>query len=74
MEIINQIEKGVREKTKRYLLIEDREDAIKYAIDIAVKGDIILIAGKGSERYQEVLGIKKLYNDKDTVVEYLRSL
>ena len=73
MEIINQIEKGVREKTKRYLIIEDREDAIKYAIDIAVKGDIVLIAGKGSERYQEVLGIKKLYNDKDTVIEYLRS-
>ena len=74
MEIINQIEKGIREKTKRYLLIEDREDAIKYAIDIAVKGDIILIAGKGSEKYQEVLGIKKLYNDKDTVIEYMRSI
>ncbi len=74
MEIINQVEKGVRQKTKRYILIEDREDAIKYAIDIAVKGDLILIAGKGSERYQEVLGIKKLYNDKDTVIEYLRGL
>ena len=74
MEIITQIEKGIIEKTKRYLLVEDREDAIKYALDIAVKGDIILIAGKGSEKYQEVLGIKKLYNDKDTVIEYLRSI
>ncbi len=74
MDIIYQIEKGFRKKSKHYLIIEDREDAIKYAIDIAVKGDIILIAGKGSEKYQEVLGIKRLYNDKDTVNEYLWSL
>ena len=74
MEIITQIEKGILKKTKKYLLIEDREDAIKYALDIAVKGDVVLIAGKGSEKYQEILGIKKLYNDKDTVNEHLRSM
>lgn len=74
IEIMSQIEKGIIKKTKKYLLIEDREDAIKYALDIAVKGDVIIIAGKGSEKYQEILGIKKLYNDKDTVNEYLRSM
>ncbi|MBE5737733.1 MAG: UDP-N-acetylmuramoyl-L-alanyl-D-glutamate--2,6-diaminopimelate ligase [Clostridiales bacterium] len=74
MEIICQIEQGVSKKTKKYLLIEDREDAIKYALDVACKGDIILIAGKGSETYQEVLGIKIPYNDKDTVKEILRSM
>ena len=74
MEIIAQIEQGVSKKTKKYLLIEDREDAIKYALDVACKGDIILIAGKGSESYQEILGIKIPYNDKDTVKENLRSI
>ena len=74
IDIMTQIEKGILKKTKKYLLIEDREDAIKYALDIAVKGDIVLIAGKGSEKYQEVLGIKRLYNDKDMVNECLRSM
>lgn len=72
MFIINEIEKGFLKKSKNYVAIEDRVDAIKYAIDVAKKGDLILIAGKGAETYQEVLGIKKLYNDKDTVIEYLR--
>lgn len=73
MFIINEIEKGVLIKSKNYVAIEDRIDAIKYAIDAAKKDDIILIAGKGAEAYQEILGIKKPYNDKDTVIEYLRS-
>ena len=74
MDIIYQIEQGVIKKTKKYLIIESREDAIKYALNIAVKGDLILIAGKGDEKYQEVLGIKSLYNDKDTVNECIRSM
>ena len=73
MYIINEIEKGILEKSKNYVAIEDRIDAIHYAIDMAKKGDVILVAGKGSENYQEILGIKKLYNDKDIVIEYLRS-
>ena len=51
MGIIGQIEEGLRTKTRHYLMIEDRADAIKHALSIAVKGDIILIAGKGSEKY-----------------------
>lgn len=74
MDIIYQIEQGVIEKTKKYLMIENREDAIRYAFDIAVKGDLILIAGKGGENYQEVLGVKTMYNDKDTVKQILRSM
>ncbi len=74
MEIITQIEEGVRNKTRHYLMIEDREEAIKHAISIGKEGDIILIAGKGSEKYQEILGIKRLFSDKETVNEYLRSI
>ena len=72
MDIIFEIERGVLFKSKNYILIQDRVEAIKYAINIAEKGDVVLIAGKGCEKYQEVLGIKHLYNDKDTVKELLR--
>ncbi len=74
MDIIYEIEKGVLEKTKNYVLIQDRAEAIKYAIQIAKKDDIILICGKGSENFQEVLGIKNRYNDKDTVNNVLGEL
>lgn len=73
MDIIGQIEKGAIKTGKKYIVIEDREQAVYYALDFAERGDIILIAGKGSEQYQEVLGIKKMYNDVDTVNEYIRS-
>lgn len=72
MEIIRDIEKGVLKHSKRYLLIEDRRSAIEYAINWAKQGDVVLIAGKGSENYQEILGVKHAYNDKDTVNELIR--
>ncbi len=72
MDIIFEIEKGVLEVTKSYVVIQDRTDAIEYALNIAKKGDVIIIAGKGSEKYQEILGIKLPYNDKDTVKSLLR--
>lgn len=67
LDIILEIEKGVLEKTKDYVIVQDREDAIKYALDYALDGDVVLIAGKGGEKYQEILGIKHPFNDKDTV-------
>ena len=71
MDIINQIEEGVKNITNNYIIVQNRKDAISYAIKHAQKGDVVLIAGKGSESYQEILGIKQLYNDKDTVEELL---
>ncbi|MBQ8427399.1 MAG: UDP-N-acetylmuramoyl-L-alanyl-D-glutamate--2,6-diaminopimelate ligase [Clostridia bacterium] len=73
MEIISDIEKGILKVSKKYLLIQDRTDAIEYALKFAKEKDVVLIAGKGCENYQEILGIKCLYNDKDTVEELLRS-
>ena len=72
MQIIREIEKGVLKESRKYVIVENREDGIEYAIDLAKAGDVILIAGKGSERYQETLGIKRLYNDRDTVEELIR--
>lgn len=73
MEIINQIEAGILQTKSDYMIIQDRYEAIKYALERAKEGDLIVICGKGSERYQEVYGIKNLFNDKDTVEEILRS-
>ena len=74
MSIIGDIEKGVLEATKKYVVIEKRKDGIKYALDLAKEGDVVLIAGKGCENYQEVLSIKHPHNDKDTVKEIIGEL
>ena len=74
MDIIFEIEKGILEVTKNYILIQDRAEAIKYALESASKLDYILIAGKGGENYQEILGIKHQYNDKDKVKEIYKKL
>ena len=74
MDIIWQIEKGVLRQTKEYVIVQDRVQAIEYAIKMAGFGDVIVVAGKGSENYQEVFGIKKPYNDKETIDEILRGL
>ena len=74
VDIMCEIEKGVLEISKQYVLIQDRVEAIKYAMNFAKPGDVVLIAGKGAENYQEVLGIKHSYNDKDTIKKLLRDI
>lgn len=74
MDIISEIEEGVLAVNKNYVAVQERVEAIEYAIKFAKKGDVVLIAGKGSENYQDVLGIKRVYNDKDTVNEIIREL
>jgi UDP-N-acetylmuramoyl-L-alanyl-D-glutamate--2,6-diaminopimelate ligase len=73
--IIKDIEAGM--KSKAYRPVPDREEAIRTAVNVAATGDIVLIAGKGHERYQEVAGEKILFDDrkvsswalKDKIVE-----
>jgi len=70
LEIIKDMEKGISENDKdKYLVIPDRKEAIKVACSIAQPGDIILIAGKGHETYQEIKGVKHYFNDKDVIKE-----
>ncbi len=63
LQIIDDIEKGT--VNKNYIVEPDREKAIKHAINMAKTGDIILIAGKGHEDYQEIEGVKKHFSDKE---------
>ena len=71
MDIIGSIEKGVMKIGKEYVIVEDRAEGINYALNMASEGDLIVVAGKGAENYQDVLGIKTPYNDKDTIEEII---
>ena len=67
LDIIADIEKGYRRFSKNYVVVPDREKAIDYALDLLGKGDILLVAGKGGEEYQEIMGIKYFFNDNDII-------
>ena len=68
-DIIADIEAGM---TKPHMVEPDRKTAIKRMIDFAHAGDIIVVAGKGAEKYQEIEGEKKPYNDFDAVYDIFR--
>ncbi|MEQ3031430.1 UDP-N-acetylmuramoyl-L-alanyl-D-glutamate--2,6-diaminopimelate ligase [Alistipes indistinctus] len=64
--IIEQMKSGL-EPSARYLAITDRREAIKAAVALARPGDIILVAGKGHETYQDVGGVKHHFDDREEV-------
>ena len=55
----------------KYVIIENRREAIDYALSVAERDDIILIAGKGHENYQEINGTRYHFDDKEIVMELL---
>ncbi|MEW6418802.1 MAG: UDP-N-acetylmuramoyl-L-alanyl-D-glutamate--2,6-diaminopimelate ligase, partial [Nitrospirota bacterium] len=69
-DIIKEIEGGA--VSKNYLIESDRRKAIMKAVDMANDGDIVLIAGKGHEDYQEVKGIRYMFNDREVVEEAIK--
>ena len=70
LEILNQMEAGVPpQHYKKILKISDRKEAIKTACMLANPGDIILVAGKGHETYQDIQGVKHPFDDKIVVSE-----
>ena len=70
--IIDSVMEGVMKSGCAYVVIEDRYDAIKYAVEHAKKDDIVLLAGKGHENYQEVGGGKRHFDEKEIVAELLK--
>ena len=71
-EIIREMEKGIPPyAAKKVLSITDRRQAIRTACRLAGNGDIILVAGKGHEKYQEINGVKSPFDDKEIVFEFL---
>lgn len=73
--IINEMKEGIA-MGKRYkvLSVADRKEAIKTACSFAEKGDIVLVAGKGHEKYQEIKGVKKPFDDKAVLSETFKIL
>ena len=71
MAIISDILKGVDETDGEYIVIENRRKAIQYAMDKAGKHDIIILAGKGHETYQEIRGVKHHLDEREEVAAYL---
>jgi len=70
MDIIRQMQEGIKITDQRkVLVIADRKEAIKTATTMSKAGDIILIAGKGHENYQEIKGVKYPFDDKEIVKE-----
>ncbi len=70
MEIIHQIVAGVEKNN--YKIVENRVQAIRLAMDIGEKDDIIVLAGKGHETYQEICGIKHHLDEREVVADYLK--
>jgi UDP-N-acetylmuramoyl-L-alanyl-D-glutamate--2,6-diaminopimelate ligase len=75
LDIIKDMEAGVGVAArKKYISIADRREAIKTAVSLSNKEDIILIAGKGHEKYQEVNGVKNDFDDKKILKEMFELL
>ena len=75
LEIIKEMEAGVNVVArKKYISIADRREAIKTAISLAAKEDIVLVAGKGHEKYQDIKGVKYDFDDKQVLKEMFELL
>ncbi len=69
-QILKDMEEGLTTAAKRkYISIADRKEAIKTAISFANREDIILVAGKGHEKYQDINGVKYPFDDKEVLKE-----
>ena len=73
-EIIKEIEEGIKKTKGKYTVIVDRAKAIDHAIRQAKRNDIVLIAGKGHETYQEINGEKIHFDDREIALESLKKL
>ena len=69
-DIINDMLAGLSDEQKRNVLsIADRKEAIRTACALANSGDVVVVAGKGHEDYQEIKGVKHHFDDKEVIRE-----
>ncbi len=72
MDIINDILVGVKKADGAYVTVPDRKEAIKYCMENAMDGDIIVLAGKGHEDYQEIKGIKSHMDERELIADIIK--
>ena len=73
-DVINDIKTGIAKTDGKYVEICDRKEAIKYAIEHGEPGDVIVLAGKGHEDYQEICGVKHPMDERVLIKEVLEEL
>lgn len=71
MDIIEDIKVGIHKTDGKYVVVPNRKDAIRYCIENAQDGDIIVLAGKGHEDYQEIRGVKHHMDERELIAEIL---
>ena len=72
--ILHSIERGIKTHDTPYVVIENRRKAIAYALEMAKEGDVIILAGKGNETYQDIMGVKNPFDEKKIVRELLAEM
>ena len=74
MEIINDILIGVKKAEGAYVAVPDRKEAIRYCMKMAQDGDIIVLAGKGHENYQEIKGVKYVMDERELIADIIKEV
>ncbi|MBQ3269074.1 MAG: UDP-N-acetylmuramoyl-L-alanyl-D-glutamate--2,6-diaminopimelate ligase [Clostridia bacterium] len=74
MAILDAIEAGIKPTGCEYVVIENRREAIRYALNHAQSGDVVVLAGKGHETYQEIKGVRHPFDEKVVVRELLEEI
>lgn len=72
--IISEIERGIRRVTRNYITVTDRHDALRYAVSLLKDGDVLVVAGKGAETYQEIMGVKRKFSDTDEILSAIKNV
>lgn len=73
MDIIEDIKVGISKTTGKYIVIPDRKEAIQYCMENAQDGDIVVLAGKGHEDYQEIKGVKYHLDEREVIADLLNN-
>lgn len=66
--ILDDMQVGLKTRGRKLLVIENRREAIRVAVMLAQSGDIVLVAGKGHEKYQEINGVRSHFDDKEELL------
>ena len=74
LDIIEDIKVGLGKTSGEYMVIPDRREAIRWCLENAQEGDIIVLAGKGHEDYQEIQGVKHPFDERAVIREILNCL
>ena len=74
MKLAKDIEVGIKEVTNNYIILVDRKEAVEYAVKMAKKDDLVLLAGKGHETYQVIGNEKVPFSERKIVEETLKNM